>query len=1180
MTPNHHRADSQPANMARCLRQAGAAKHRARAVFWHGARVGTVVAGVLLGLAHAAVAQPNTWINLNPTPRTRWFPASLYDCTTTMNRGNPAGRSYSGSMYGAGKIAYWGGGHASYPGNDTDLYDIATNQWIPDTVQPDCLAPCCTTDGRCDNYPVGSACPNEPYTPGCLAGSCVITGGPEASKPAFRCAGGTRGGLLCSQDSDCTGGGTCTIGIPTPGTHCTTCRPYTGHTYQRHTFNPIRGKFLHVVASGTWEWDMATREWTWLSGPPPQGADFSNRMMAWDPVRARPLYVSAGGPNVGVFSFDYATDVWTKRNSHSFVANWSDVFGFWDDRASKLVVATKTGGPIRWQLYDPAGGTGASAWTEITANVPADLKAWCGDGLRPCFTSSITYDATNQRTIVLGQDPGDVPVLWAYDAVGDSWQKLVTSGAPPGGNNLGYPNHLHYDPGTGAIFLVNVSSNWMGGAPGSVSTWKVHLNLGSPLPTPTRTPTQPTKTPTITPNVTQTRTPTGVGPIPTNTSAPTSGPSTPGPSPTVTPTCAGIVRLVGPGKTYTLPSQAAAVVQSNDCVYIDAGAYPGDVALWRSGANNVRISGVGGRVVLDSRGNIYGGKAIWVVAGNNTTVENVEFACATSRPNNRHCNGLLVGDENNAGIRLEGAGLTVRNCLFRDNDNSILGGPSSPGGEVLIEHSEFLRNGWGDGQSHNLYLNDRNLKLTYRYNYSHGAIIGHLLKSRARENYILYNRLMDETGGDASFEIDIPNGGLTYIIGNILQKSSHADNARFITYGAEGRTNPLQELYVINNTLINEYGSGASYVNVYGKSDGSTLVWSKNNVFYGATGGNPFRWESGTTPGTLVSSNNVIANPLLQSQSTYDYHLQAGSPAINVGTAPGVDPNHGYDLIPTLQYSYDRGFVPRPADATLDAGAFEYIAGATPFATPTFTSTHTPTTVPSPTATPATPVFCPAGQFEAVIPIRANGDDGFVTKFGPNYTALSSPQQLTDAYWNYYDIATRSVNGSGTSYAVELIAWRWNSAVRPDGSAWPPGTQVTGGFLRAFFPNPSIGGRQLVAEWNNWPSPLAAATAWVLGTVTASDPTFATQFAPPAGGNWHVFPLSNASTNVNLSGYTGMRLSFADGTPPTAENQTGVASHGYQTKAGDRSTQLVICYITGPTPTPAPVQPPSAPRLL
>jgi hypothetical protein len=142
------------------------------------------------------------------------------------------------------------------------------------------------------------------------------------------------------------------------------------------------------------------------------------------------------------------------------------------------------------------------------------------------------------------------------------------------------------------------------------------------------------------------------------------------------------------------------------------------------------------------------GKGIWVTRGNNIQVENIEFS------------GARVTDLNGAGIRAEGVGLTICNSSFHDNENGILGGAY---GRLLIEYSEFADNGIGEfGRTHNIYIDEGAGPFIFQHNYSHHAHIGHLVKTRADVNYILYNRIMDEVSGNSSYSIDVPNGGLTH----------------------------------------------------------------------------------------------------------------------------------------------------------------------------------------------------------------------------------------------------------------------------------------------------------------------------------------------------------------------------------------------------------------------------------
>ncbi|MBN1671580.1 MAG: right-handed parallel beta-helix repeat-containing protein [Kiritimatiellae bacterium] len=347
---------------------------------------------------------------------------------------------------------------------------------------------------------------------------------------------------------------------------------------------------------------------------------------------------------------------------------------------------------------------------------------------------------------------------------------------------------------------------------------------------------------------------------------------------------------VGPGRTYTKPSQAAAAASNGDVIEIDAGLYAGDACSWY--AHDLTIRGIGGMAHLRADGVHAQGKAIWVTKGTNTTVENIEFSGAT------------VPDQNGAGIRAEGRDLTIRNCTFHDNENGILGGA----GHVLIEFSHFASNGFGDGYTHNMYISNCD-RFTLRHSYSHHAKVGHNVKSRAKENVILYNRLMDEQNGTSSYVLDMPNGGLSYVIGNLFQQGPNTQNSTMIAYGAEGLSNPNTELYVVNNTLVNDRGSG-TFLSMRSGSTGLIM----NNLFVG----------SGTLlsgPGTM--QNNIHpSTPGLADQAGFDYRLTAGSPAVDAGLEPGSA--NGVSLAPTLQYVHAAATEARPAAGALDIGAYEF----------------------------------------------------------------------------------------------------------------------------------------------------------------------------------------------------------------------------------------------------------------
>jgi hypothetical protein len=360
----------------------------------------------------------------------------------------------------------------------------------------------------------------------------------------------------------------------------------------------------------------------------------------------------------------------------------------------------------------------------------------------------------------------------------------------------------------------------------------------------------------------------------------------------------------GPGKQYAAPCAAIAEAHDGDRIEIEGGLYRGDVCAFSQ--NNLTIAGVNGRPHLDAAGKIALEKGIWVASGNDLTVDNVEFS------------GAVSVDHNGAGIRAAGVNWTVRNCYFHDNEDGILES-NIAGSKVLIEHSEFARNGYGDGQAHNFYIGHC-AQLIFRFNYTHDSIEGHLVKTRAGVNYILYNRITGETG-TGSYEINIPNGGTSYVIGNMIEQGPDSHNAAILDYLSEGPSpnNPETGLYVINNTFVNHRDSG---VFIQTKSATPTVI--KNNIFRG--------------PGTLtnqagaVLSNNFTGDPTFVDEARYDYRLKAGSPAIDAGATPGtaVDPagiiNHS--LTPAFQYVHPaKGAPRRVVGAAIDIGAYEY-AGA------------------------------------------------------------------------------------------------------------------------------------------------------------------------------------------------------------------------------------------------------------
>lgn len=361
------------------------------------------------------------------------------------------------------------------------------------------------------------------------------------------------------------------------------------------------------------------------------------------------------------------------------------------------------------------------------------------------------------------------------------------------------------------------------------------------------------------------------------------------------------VLQAGPTRKVTSLALASVVAQSGDTVEVDAGTYAADVAVWSQ--SNLTVRAVGGRVRLLAQGAAAEGKAIWVVRGGTMAVQGFDFV------------GAQVFHKNGAGIRFEKGQLSIKDCTFTDNENGILTSGDKDA-ELWIENSEFGNNGFGDGYSHNLYVGAIK-KLTVTGSYFHHAKVGHLLKSRAAENHIFYNRLTDEAGGRASYELEFPNGGLAYVVGNHIQQGSQTENPAMISFGAEGYKWPRNELYLVANVLADDRPGGGKLLAV--RTDPAAkpvnlVVKALNNVLVGtgelgaaitppqAAG---IGDVAGAKPFELDIRNNVNVDwDLFVQASRQDYRLKnPASPPLKPlppGTANGVD------LTPKREYVHPR----------------------------------------------------------------------------------------------------------------------------------------------------------------------------------------------------------------------------------------------------------------------------------
>jgi hypothetical protein len=156
---------------------------------------------------------------------------------------------------------------------------------------------------------------------------------------------------------------------------------------------------------------------------------------------------------------------------------------------------------------------------------------------------------------------------------------------------------------------------------------------------------------------------------------------------------------------------------------------------------------------------------------------------------------------------------------------------------------------------------------TLRYSYSHHVNAGHLVKSRAFVNNILYNRITHEDTADNTWRynsnIDMPQGGTALVKGNILQQGPKSQ--RFmLSFAKENQNNPGKTCYIVNNTFVNDATEGSF---LHCPVEGYEMK-AYNNIFIGnapLTAGKA-EWE--------LENNLETCDPaILADTAAFDYRL-------------------------------------------------------------------------------------------------------------------------------------------------------------------------------------------------------------------------------------------------------------------------------------------------------------------
>lgn len=228
------------------------------------------------------------------------------------------------------------------------------------------------------------------------------------------------------------------------------------------------------------------------------------------------------------------------------------------------------------------------------------------------------------------------------------------------------------------------------------------------------------------------------------------------------------------GRGYTsLQAALDGIGDGEGTILIAPGTYR-QCAVQQAGVIAFRAS-VPGQTVFD--GATCEGKAAFVLRGAAASIDGIIFQ------------NMRVPDANGAGIRLEKGDLTVTRAIFRNSEQGILTAEDRAG-RITIDQSTFSGLGRCDrglSCAHSVYVGGYGSLTVTNSRFERGNG-GHYVKSRAAKVDIRDNAFDDTRGRETNYMIDLPNGAIGSITGNIFVQGGSKENySAFITVAPEGR---------------------------------------------------------------------------------------------------------------------------------------------------------------------------------------------------------------------------------------------------------------------------------------------------------------------------------------------------------------------------------------------------------
>lgn len=303
----------------------------------------------------------------------------------------------------------------------------------------------------------------------------------------------------------------------------------------------------------------------------------------------------------------------------------------------------------------------------------------------------------------------------------------------------------------------------------------------------------------------------------------------------------------------------------------------------------------------------------------------------------------------------KGENITVRNSILHDSGNGffVASSDSAVSRDILVEGNYIYDNGnSGSVYEHNNYT--AAVRITFQYNRFgplRSGASGNNLKDRSAGLVVRYNwieggnRQLDLVDGeDTSVIRNDPRYRETHVYGNTLIEPDAAGNRQILHYGGDsGATASYRKgtLYFYNNTVVS---TRTDRTTLFRLSTNEERADARNNIFYVTAAGNTVSlldstgildfshnwlkpgWVNtfGTLAGVVNNDGTSVegASPGFVNEAGQDYRLASGSASVNAGTTLNANVLPAHDVV--RHYVKHQQSEARPADGSLDIGAYEF----------------------------------------------------------------------------------------------------------------------------------------------------------------------------------------------------------------------------------------------------------------